>query len=81
MDKLQPMEFKKQRIMTTKILAEQYGVTEKNIQDNFSNNKNRFTEGKHYFKLEGQGLKDFKNSLPDNIGEPFKTRSPRIKRV
>ncbi|AKN32420.1 hypothetical protein Ccar_16770 [Clostridium carboxidivorans P7] len=72
MSNLIPLEFKKQRIMTTKVLAEEYGATEKNIQDNFSNNKNRFVEGKHYFKLEGQQLKQFKNSLPDNIREPLK---------
>lgn len=72
MSNLIPIEFKKQRIITTKVLAEEYGATEKNIQDNFSNNKNRFVEGKHYFKLEGQQLKEFKNSLPDNIGEPLK---------
>lgn len=72
MSDLMPIEFKNQRIMTTKILAEEFRASEKNIQDNYSNNKNRFTEGKHYYKLEGQALKDFKNSLPDNIGEPLK---------
>ncbi|MGG7144931.1 ORF6N domain-containing protein [Clostridium nigeriense] len=72
MSKLIPMEFKNQRIMTTKVLAEEFGASEKNINDNFSNNKDRFKEGKHYIKLDGQALKDFKNSLPDNIGEPLK---------
>lgn len=72
MNKLIPIEFKNQRIMTTKILAEEFGSSEKNINDNFSNNHTRFIEDKHYFKLEGQALKDFKNSLPDNIGEPLK---------
>ena len=72
MDKLTPVEYKSQRIVTTKFLAEQYGTDEKNIQMNFSNNQKRFKEGKHYFKLEGQGLKDFKNSLPNDIGEPLK---------
>lgn len=42
--------------MPTKVLAEQYGATEKNIQDN---NKTRFTEGRYYYKLERQALKDF----------------------
>lgn len=78
MNNLIPMEFKNQRIMTTKVLADEYGATEKNIQDNFANNKGRFLEGKHYFKLEGQSLKEFKNSLPDNIGEPFKFTSQLI---
>lgn len=72
MNTLIPMEFKKQRIMTTKVLAEQFGATEKNINDNFANNKDRFKEGKHFIKLEGQALKEFKSSLPDIIGEPLK---------
>ena len=72
MNELIPIEFKNQRIMTTKTLAEQFGATEKNINDNFSNNKERFKEGKHFIKLEGQALKEFKNSLPDIIGEPLK---------
>lgn len=69
---LVPIEYKNQRIMTTRILAEQYGATEKNINDNFCNNRERFKEGKHFIKLEGKELKIFKNSLPDNIGQPLK---------
>lgn len=72
MKNLIPIDFKKQRIMTTKVLADEFGTEEKNIQTNFSNNQRRFKEGKHYFKLEGQALKDFKNSLPNNIREPLK---------
>ena len=72
MNKLIPLEFENQRIMTTKVLAEQYGTEEKNIQMNFSNNEKRFVEGKHFYKLEGQTLKDFKNSLPNEIREPIK---------
>lgn len=72
MNKLMPLEFENQRIMLTKTLAEQFGASEKNINDNFSNNKDRFKEGKHYVKLEGQRLKEFKNSLPDIVGEPLK---------
>lgn len=60
MSKLMPIEFKNQRIMTTKVLAEQFGTNEQNISKNFTRNQSRFIEGKHYFKLEGQELKDFK---------------------
>lgn len=72
MSKLIPLEFNKQRIMTTKVLAEEFGTEEGNIQKNFSNNEKRFSEGKHYYKLEGQTLKEFKNSLPNEIREPLK---------
>ena len=60
MDKLTPVEYKSQRIVTTKFLAEQYGTDENNIIKNFNSNKSRFVEEKHYFKLEGTELKDFK---------------------
>lgn len=72
MDKLIPMEFKNQRIMTTKVLAEEFGTEEENIQMNFSRNEKRFIEGRHYYKLEGQALKEFKNSLPTESREPLK---------
>lgn len=78
MNKLIPLEFNSQRIMTTKVLAEEFGTEEKNIQMNFSNNHTRFIEDKHYFKLEGQQLKDFKNSLPNDIGSPLKFASSLI---
>jgi hypothetical protein len=60
MNSLIPMEYKSQRIMTTKILAEQFGTNEQNISKNFTRNAERFIEGKHYFKLEGEDLKAFK---------------------
>lgn len=71
-NKLTPLEYKNQRIMTTKILAEQYGTEETNIQTNFTRNQSRFIEGKHYYKLEGQALKEFKKSLSTESMEPFK---------
>lgn len=78
MGNLVPMEFGNQRIMTTKILADEYGTEDKNIQMNFLNNQKRFIEGKHYYRLEGETLKEFKNSLPNDIREPFKFTSQLI---
>lgn len=72
MSNLVPIEFKNQRIMTTKVLAEEYGTKEENIQMNFSRNEKRFVQGKHYYKLEGHDLKIFKNSLPTESREPIK---------
>lgn len=62
MSNLIPIEFKNQRIMTTKILSEQYGTKEDNISKNFNRNIDRFVEGKHYYRLEGEELKVFKGS-------------------
>lgn len=49
--------------MLTSKLAESYGTSNKIISYNFNNNKNRYIEGKHYFKLEGKEKKDFINHL------------------
>jgi hypothetical protein len=54
-------EFKGIRVLTTQQLAEKYETTDKKIRDNFSNNQDRYIEGKHYIKLEGEGLKQFKD--------------------
>lgn len=72
MNNLIPIEFKNQRIMTATTLAEQFGTEPKNIQMNYGNNKERFVEGKHFIKLEGETLKQFKESLPNDISEPLK---------
>lgn len=72
MNNLTPLEFKNQRIITTKVLAEEFGTEEGNIQKNYSRNEKRFLEGKHYYKLAGQALKEFKNSLPTESLEPIK---------
>jgi len=60
LDKLIPMELKKQRIMTTEILAEQYGTYTERIRQNYLRNEKRFVEGKHYYKLVGDELRSFK---------------------
>ncbi|MHC5249813.1 ORF6C domain-containing protein [Enterococcus sp. LJL90] len=63
MNELQIIEFNNQRILTTEQLAEFYDVSEKQIRQNFNNNKIKFIEGKHYFRLEGSELKKFKDSV------------------
>ncbi|UYM55316.1 ORF6N domain-containing protein [Leclercia adecarboxylata] len=59
--------YRGKRVVTTELLANGYGATEKNISDNFLNNKSRFEEGKHYFKVVGAELRDLKNR-PEIIG-------------
>ena len=65
--KLNPIENKGKRVLTTAQLAEAYGTTAKTITDNFNNNKNRYIEGKHYYCLTGDELKQFKN-YTENFG-------------
>jgi hypothetical protein len=60
------------RVLTTELLAQLYGTDDKNIHMNFSNNVDRFVAGKHFFKLEGEELKEFKRlSCPNDIGSPL----------
>ena len=63
MKDLQILEHCGIRVMTTEQLAEAYGCDVQHIKQNFNNNKDRFTEGKHYFRLEGSDLKGFKRQV------------------
>lgn len=50
-------------VVTTETIASLYDTVVGNIKTNFSRNAKRFIEGKHYFKLTGSILKDFKNKV------------------
>lgn len=67
MDNLVPIVKRGQRVLTTQQLAEAYKVDDKRIRDNYTNNKDRYVEGKHFIKIEGQELKQFKNA-PETMG-------------
>lgn len=56
--------------MTTQQLAEIYEASEQQIQQNFNNHKDNFREGKHYYLLQGESLRDFKRQF-DNIEVPL----------
>lgn len=60
MNNLQVIERNNERVLTTQQLADVYETDARNISNNFNNNKDRFIEGKHYFLLQGDDLKDFK---------------------
>lgn len=74
---LQRIEYRGQRVVTTEQLAAGYGATEKMISNNFSRNESRFVEGKHYFKVEGDELQEFKR-LPSLRGLVSKYTSQLI---
>lgn len=57
------IELNNQRLLTTDQLAEFYGTTSARITQNFGYNKEKFTEGKHYYRLEGDELKAFKSQV------------------
>lgn len=64
----QLVEHNNQRILTTAQIAAAYGTDAKHINDNFQNNKGRYTVGKHYYCLEGGELKQFKAHDPESFG-------------
>ena len=61
------VEHQNQLVLTTKQLAQFYACSVDNIKKNFNVNKERFKEGNHYFKIEGEDLKNFKE-YAKNIG-------------
>ncbi|MCC0669347.1 ORF6N domain-containing protein [Clostridioides sp. ZZV14-6009] len=61
MNNLQVIERNNERVLTTQQLADVYETDVNNIQTNFNRNKERFKENVHYFLLQGDYLKEFKN--------------------
>jgi len=61
------LHYQSQRVVTTELLAQLYGTDVENIQMNFANNEGRFEPGKHFHKLTGAELREFK-SRPNPIG-------------
>ena len=50
-------------VLTTTQLTKFYDCKQNRLTDNFRENKEHFVEGKHYFKLTGEDLKNFKSQL------------------
>ena len=63
MENLQVIERENQRVLTTAQIAEQYETSVDRIKVNFNRNKERYTEGKHYYCLTGDALKEFKSEV------------------
>lgn len=61
MNQLTVLERNNQRVMTTAVLAEEYGTTTDVISKNFNRNKERYAEGKHFYCLEGEEKREFLN--------------------
>lgn len=59
------VEYSNQPVVTTEQLAEFYGCEPSNIKKNFNANTSRFIAGKHFFKLEGDELKNLRVTFSD----------------
>lgn len=64
---LQVVEVKGLRTLTSKQLAECYDTKTDIIKKNFSRNRERFVEGKHYISLSGDELRRLKTTCENQI--------------
>ncbi|EKK2017356.1 ORF6N domain-containing protein, partial [Escherichia coli] len=60
---LSPITHNQIPVITTELLAQLYDTEILNIQVNFTRNKERFVEGKHFFKAVGEELKNLRLTL------------------
>ena len=74
------INFKSIPVLTTEQLASFYGTEPVRIRQNQHENKVRFIEGKHFFKIVGQELKDFASSLK-LLANPTVQISPKVRNL
>lgn len=75
MNSLQIIEHKNQRVLTTQQLAEFYETTENSITQNFKRNKEKFIEGRDFYLLKGESLKQFLQMTNSHLQNQSKIRS------
>lgn len=63
------------RVLTTERLAKVFGASTTQVINNYDRNVDRFEEGKHFFKVDGDDLRDLKNSISfrDAVGKNAKS--------
>lgn len=79
-DTLTRIEYHGLPVLTTEQLAKALSspdkpVTVNHIKQNFSYNRDRYIEGKHFFKVEGDELATFKNWVENSYSVPKNTRA------
>ncbi|EFQ3921203.1 ORF6N domain-containing protein, partial [Escherichia coli] len=60
---LSPITHNQIPVITTELLAQLYGTEPVRIRQNHHENKVRFVEGKHFFKVVGNDLKELRVAL------------------
>lgn len=63
---ISPITHNQVPVITTDFLAKLYGTDAHSITKNHRSNVDRFIAGKHFFKLEGYELKEFKNKVTNS---------------
>lgn len=64
------------RVLTTAQLAENYEADVKQISKNYTRNAERYMEGKHFYLLQGEELREFRanrqiDELPSNLNKLY----------
>lgn len=72
--KVAVVEYNNERVLTTEQVSEGFECESHNIKKNFNANKDRFVEGKHYYKVEGKELENLRVTNSDLQISPM-TRS------
>lgn len=67
------IQYKGVPVVTSEMLADFYGTDTDNIKQNSSRNADKFVDGKHFFKLEGLELRDFKDMVTNGHYVPKNT--------
>lgn len=75
MNNLQIIEHEGIRVLTTQQLSEVYETSTENIKQNFKRNKARFNEGRDYYLLKGEQLKEFLQVTNSHLQNQSKIRS------
>jgi hypothetical protein len=63
MSNLIPIEHQNQRVLTTQQIAQLYETDTDKIKQNFSNNRDRYIPGVHYYIAEGELLRRLKSEV------------------
>lgn len=65
-----PVEWGGEKVITSEVLAKAYGTEAVNIRKNYSNNSDRFEEGKHFHKIAGDDLVNLRVNLGNSQISP-----------
>lgn len=76
-----PVEYKGVRCLTGKQIGELFGTTPARIKDNFRRAKKYFIEGEHYFKVNGEDLRDLKEQVEEEISKRIEEFERDAKKV
>ena len=60
---IHPLAYKGVRVITSELLAKEFGTNADHLAVNLSRNKSRFEEGVHFYRITGEELKALKNDI------------------